>query len=596
MKKSGMRFQTRLMWAFFFATALVSFAVIQLTSSKVKHTYQRQFNEKFDSQINYLISARDKRSEAHLAIGKTLAESDYIVSLFDESSRDVTQGRSDFMRKLVELAPWIESARPGPRPQGGNSRTKSGGKGNASRFGNSKLRPLLAVMDLEGEIRYLDSQVNQGIAKSRAKNRRASIQDQLELLKRKNTQHIAYLPQRIGKGESVVRDVIVTPVKDPRNNQLLGAFLMSLSTSETSAERLIDRYQEEIEGNHFENAILIDGELFPSRVLGGIRHQHEDQQRDEVKLGDLEAEALLRIETLEGREHGGTFEADLHGEPHYVHFCAINPDSPLATAWQVSAFPMTELKSDLHDLRIKGSGIGLIGLFVGLIAAWVMSRKLAVPIRELSEGTRKVRDGQLEMALLVRSGDEIGELTQSFNEMTADLRQKERYRNLLEKVSDESVAQAMIEGVLNPELGGELKEVSILFCDIRGFTELTESMHPETVIDLLNQHMTALTNVVREHFGVVDKFVGDEIMAVFGGIKNYGNDAANAARCGVKMIEERNRLNHENNTTIPIGIGIATGEVVAGCMGSEDRLNYTVLGARVNLAARLCGAAGKDRS
>lgn len=209
----------------------------------------------------------------------------------------------------------------------------------------------------------------------------------------------------------------------------------------------------------------------------------------------------------------------------------------------------------------------------------------------MSEGTRRIREGDLDATIPIRGQDELGELTASFNEMTEELRQKERYRDLLEKVSDDSVAQAMIQGSLHPELGGEVKDVTILFCDIRGFTSLTETMEPTEVIEMLNEHMTAMANLVRNHFGVIDKFVGDEIMAVFGGIKSYGNDAAHAVRCGLSMIEERNRLNQSGGIPLPIGIGIVTGEVVAGCMGSKDRLNYTVLGAKVNLAARLCGEA-----
>jgi len=117
-------------------------------------------------------------------------------------------------------------------------------------------------------------------------------------------------------------------------------------------------------------------------------------------------------------------------------------------------------------------------------------------------------------------------------------------------------------------------------------------MPPTEVIGLLNEHMTAMTAIVRKHFGVVDKFVGDEIMAVFGALKSYGNDAAHAAACALEMIRERERLNLASAHPIEIGIGVATGEAVAGCMGSVDRLNYTVVGSRVNLASRLCSEAG----
>jgi class 3 adenylate cyclase len=142
-------------------------------------------------------------------------------------------------------------------------------------------------------------------------------------------------------------------------------------------------------------------------------------------------------------------------------------------------------------------------------------------------------------------------------------------------------------------LGGELREVSVLFCDIRGFTPLTQNMDPAEVIRLLNEHMTALSRVVYEHEGVVDQFVGDLIMAVFGAPVRHERDAYDAARCALRMIEERQKLNETSLYRINIGIGVATGGAVAVCMGSNDRNNYTVLGERVNLASRLCGKAGK---
>ncbi|MGB0582500.1 MAG: adenylate/guanylate cyclase domain-containing protein [Limisphaerales bacterium] len=140
-------------------------------------------------------------------------------------------------------------------------------------------------------------------------------------------------------------------------------------------------------------------------------------------------------------------------------------------------------------------------------------------------------------------------------------------------------------------LGGEKRKISVLFCDIRGFTALTEGMDPGEVIAMLNEHMTALADVVAANKGVVDKFVGDEIMAVFGAPKSYGDDTFNAVKAGLDMITERRKLNESSNYQISIGIGISTGEAVAGNMGSQNRLNYTVLGERVNLGARFCGVA-----
>lgn len=136
-----------------------------------------------------------------------------------------------------------------------------------------------------------------------------------------------------------------------------------------------------------------------------------------------------------------------------------------------------------------------------------------------------------------------------------------------------------------------MRHVTMLFCDIRGFTALTENMPPAEVIELLNEHMTALTEVAYEHGGIVDKFVGDLIMVLFGAPVSTGEDAARAVQCALSMRQVRRSLNRTSKHSLEIGIGIATGPVVAGCMGSDQRLSYTVLGHRVNLASRLCSIA-----
>ena len=119
-------------------------------------------------------------------------------------------------------------------------------------------------------------------------------------------------------------------------------------------------------------------------------------------------------------------------------------------------------------------------------------------------------------------------------------------------------------------------------------------MDPAEVIRMLNEHFTPLTQVVTRHQGVVDKFVGDLIMAIFGAPETYGDDALNASRCALEMIEEREKLNRISHYKIEVGIGVASGPALAGNMGSSNRLNYTVLGERVNLAARLCSKAGRN--
>ncbi len=145
------------------------------------------------------------------------------------------------------------------------------------------------------------------------------------------------------------------------------------------------------------------------------------------------------------------------------------------------------------------------------------------------------------------------------------------------------------------ELGGSKRTVTTMFCDIRGFTPLAERLEPDVLIDTLNQHFTALTEIIFQFEGTLDKYVGDEIMAVFGSPLSKPDDAERAIRAALAMQAKNVELNRERlaqgHPELGFGIGISTGEVLAGLMGSPDRMEFTVVGDLVNTASRLCGQA-----
>jgi class 3 adenylate cyclase len=279
----------------------------------------------------------------------------------------------------------------------------------------------------------------------------------------------------------------------------------------------------------------------------------------------------------------------IEDQRHEVFTQPIRQDPGFDPARQISAFSLNSLEQALSLLRSWLLIFGLGALMIALLLSFLVSGQISKPLSQLTRQTREILAGNLGATIPVRSKDEIGVLTESFNEMSEGLALKERYRAVLDRVTDPRVAEELTRGKL--ELGGEERQTSILFCDIRGFTSLTEDMSPTDIVAMLNHHMTALTEVAARHNGVVDKFIGDEIMILFGSPHTYENDARDAVRCAVEMIERRRELNETSDFPINVGIGIATGPVLAGCMGSEKRLNYTTLGARVNLAARLCSKA-----
>lgn len=234
-------------------------------------------------------------------------------------------------------------------------------------------------------------------------------------------------------------------------------------------------------------------------------------------------------------------------------------------------------------------GTAVLAIAAGAAVSQWMGRSLSRPVQLLGDAARSIGHGDYTVRVAVSGADEFESLGSTFNDMAQGLAMRDRYRNVLDAVADPAVAEELVSGEL--DLKGRTVDAGILFCDIRGFTATTESMTPDEVITMLNGHMSAMCDVIYRHGGMVDKFVGDLVMAVWGAPKSSPDDALRMARCALEMQAERERLNRAGGRPIRIGIGIAYGPVVAGCMGSSSRVNYTVLGARVNLASRLCSAA-----
>lgn len=231
-----------------------------------------------------------------------------------------------------------------------------------------------------------------------------------------------------------------------------------------------------------------------------------------------------------------------------------------------------------------------IAILVAISLTLTLGRHLANAVENLRRNMIKVRQGELEAALPVTSNDELGDLAAGFNAMIKGLQQEEVVRQLFSLyVTPEVATHAISHGA---QRGGELAEATILFADIRGFTSMTERLGPEAVIALLNRYFEAMSTVITAHGGLVNKFGGDSLLAVFGTPLNAAEDhAARAIRSAQGMLAALETFNIDqrarNEPELRIGIGAATGAVVAGNVGSTDRLEYTVIGDTVNLASRL---------
>lgn len=274
---------------------------------------------------------------------------------------------------------------------------------------------------------------------------------------------------------------------------------------------------------------------------------------------------------------------------HVVSQKSCNPTEVLALLEQLHHVLM-------HKLSLQILTLGVVLLLFSLIVMWLIARSITKPLEELVKETKKVASGQYEEITFPegkKRHDEIAALAQSFKVMIEGLKEREKIRSVLDKVVSKDVADEILRSSL--QLGGEDRIITILFCDIRNFSSITEHFTPQETISMLNQFMTKMTRVIEGEGGIIDKYVGDEIMALYGALVIYEDHAMRALSSAKIMVEALNKWNIERQKnhlpSLEVGIGIHTGLVVAGNMGADDRLNYTVLGSSVNLAARLCQAA-----
>jgi adenylate cyclase len=199
---------------------------------------------------------------------------------------------------------------------------------------------------------------------------------------------------------------------------------------------------------------------------------------------------------------------------------------------------------------------------------------------------KEVQKGNLSVSVEPKTKDEIGQLAENFNEMIVGLRERFELSKYVGSHTLEMVRKVSESG-MESMLGGTRQELAVLFSDIRGFTAFSEKRPPEAVIDMLNRYLGFQAKLVDEYGGSVDKFVGDEMVALFA-----GKDALERAiKCAIAIQKRADEEQKRDPAPVYIGIGINYGTMVLGNMGAEDRRDYTVIGAAVNLGARLCSSA-----
>ena len=268
---------------------------------------------------------------------------------------------------------------------------------------------------------------------------------------------------------------------------------------------------------------------------------------------------------------------------------------------KVSYGAVATIRSEQTEAVLTSAAVTLLVAIVGLIFANLVSGGIIRSVRQLLEGTRAVEAGQLDQSIDVTTSDEIGQLAGAFNRMVVQLRDNQRVRETFGKYIDPRVVEGLIDRPNLTAAEGQRRVMTVLFCDLKGFTSLSEGMTPQGLVKVMNRYLSIMSEPIRANRGIIDKYIGDGIMAYWGPpFVDEADHARFACLATLEMIERIATLRREIPELLGVRgtpmekcdlrIGVATGEALVGSIGSDVMMSYTVMGDVVNLASRLEGA------
>ena len=278
-----------------------------------------------------------------------------------------------------------------------------------------------------------------------------------------------------------------------------------------------------------------------------------------------------------------------------------NIDAVRAELLKVRYDAIARIRSEQIQAVMTSAVVTLLAAIVGLIFTNLVSGGIIRSVRRLLEGTRAVEAGNLDQSIDVTTEDEIGQLARGFNRMVMQLRDNQRVRETFGKYIDPRVVEGLIDRPNLTAAEGQHRVMTVLFCDMKSFTSLSEGMTPQGLVKVMNRYLSIMSEPIRSHRGIIDKYVGDGIMAYWGPpFVGEADHAGFACLAAMDMIERIATLREQIPEILGVRgtpmekcdlrIGVATGEALVGSIGSDVMMSYTVMGDVVNLASRLEGA------
>jgi class 3 adenylate cyclase len=305
-------------------------------------------------------------------------------------------------------------------------------------------------------------------------------------------------------------------------------------------------------------------------------------------------QALMRRVVADLARGDGRFSFERHGVPYLGHVARLHIGD---LGWLVEAVvPESDYAASIDASTRRAVAFGLVALLLAVAGGVITARWIARPLSDIAETARRIRHGDLDIPTLPTTRDEIGELGRAMTDMAHALRDREFVRGVLGRFVNPDLAERVLRDRDVLRLGGELRDVTVLFSDLRGFSELSEHLGAEAVIQLVNRYLAAITPVVLRHGGTIVDFIGDGIFVLFGAPFAREDAASQALRCAWAMQRAMDEVNIDSRKLgvpeVGMGIAIHSGRAVVGNIGSDDRVKYGAVGPPVNVAAHLQAHAG----
>jgi adenylate cyclase len=408
----------------------------------------------------------------------------------------------------------------------------------------------------------------------------------------------------------------------PANAHLTRANILSLERALALRRMVIAKTQEPPDetGYKFQKQLYdakdaeVDSEAQAARKLINAIIDDTSTPSDNAALARIDS----RIDSLmsESRQHLKQESEDLLSELDARDFSAVRRslarvdslrdqlnekiDAVRTEMLKVSYRAIATIRSEQTQAVLISAIVTLLAAIVGLIFANLVSGGIIRSVRQLLEGTRAVEAGQLDQSIEVTTGDEIGQLAAAFNRMVVQLRDNQRVRETFGKYIDPRVVEGLIDRPTLTAAEGQRRVMTVLFCDLKGFTSLSEGMTPQGLVKVMNRYLSIMSEPIRTNRGIIDKYIGDGIMAYWGPpFVDEADHARFACLAAMEMIERIATLRQEIPELLGVRgtpmekcdlrIGVATGEALVGSIGSDVMMSYTVMGDVVNLASRLEG-------